>query len=425
MNGTRPHGLVMISWMVIILAAAAGARVWYVGICADQGTHAGLLQVQGDRPEEVGTFPVGEGEKLGFREARLYPWLLSLLRQTAGEAPPPPVLARWIQCGLGSLTALLYYLFACRAFRSQLTGLLAGVLAAFHPFWIINTAEMNDGVLATFLLAASLFLGARGSQSGGPLTSWCYGLVLASLASERWALLPFAFVGILWFLLACRLLQRGWLYALLAFLGFLTGLAPWTLQNIRHETDPLPVVHATYVHVWQGVKPGATGGAEAADSSEEWTWTNQRLGEAIVREIQSDPGGVLQRRLGAALCFVVGEEWFKERKLWRVTEPAPPAHELSEWFQPAYPALLYGSFLGMVAFGLLGWRWSYAYRPEAMPAALAFVWVPLPYILGHADSLQGPRLPLDGVLLCYAALAVVSLGASLRHVFSSRPEGES
>ena len=40
---------------------------------------------------------------------------------------------------------------------------------------------------------------------------------------------------------------------------------------------------------------------------------------------------------------------------------------------------------------------------------LAVLFVPLPYLLSHAEHLSGPRLPLDGVLLCYAAFALVSL----------------
>ena len=52
----------------------------------------------------------------------------------------------------------------------------------------------------------------------------------------------------------------------------------------------------------------------------------------------------------------------------------------------------------------LGWRWSYAWQRPSMPASLAVVWIPLPYLLSHAEALSGPRLPLDGVLLCYAAL---------------------
>ena len=54
-------------------------------------------------------------------------------------------------------------------------------------------------------------------------------------------------------------------------------------------------------------------------------------------------------------------------------------------------------------------RWTYAWRAESMPAALAVIWVPLPYLLSHAELLNGPRLPLDGVLLCYAAFAIACL----------------
>jgi hypothetical protein len=52
-----------------------------------------------------------------------------------------------------------------------------------------------------------------------------------------------------------------------------------------------------------------------------------------------------------------------------------------------------------------------------MPSSLALIWIPLPYVLSHAEALQGPRLPLDGILLCYAAFAIVyvipPLGANL------------
>ena len=44
-----------------------------------------------------------------------------------------------------------------------------------------------------------------------------------------------------------------------------------------------------------------------------------------------------------------------------------------------------------------------------MPLSLAAIWIPLPYVLGHAEALSGPRLPLDGVLLCYAAFALACL----------------
>src|SRR5262249_50309832 len=119
-----------------------------------------------------------------------------------GRLPSEPELTvRWAQAGLGALTAALYFLFARRAFRSTLVGALAGLLCACHPFWVANCAEINDGTLASFLLAACLFLGARAGQERGPFTSLLYGLALAGAALVRAAWLPLAFAGLLWFLL--------------------------------------------------------------------------------------------------------------------------------------------------------------------------------------------------------------------------------
>ena len=81
-------------------------------------------------------------------------------------------------------------------------------------------------------------------------------------------------------------------------------------------------------------------------------------------------------------------------------------------FESAFsPGILQGTLLALFALGdFLGWRrWSYGWRKESMPASLAVIWIPLPYILGHAESLSGPRLPLDGVLLCYAAFAAACM----------------
>src|SRR5205823_14454370 len=60
--------------------------------------------------------------------------------------------------------------------------------------------------------------------------------------------------------------------------------------------------------------------------------------------------------------------------------------------------ILQGTLLALCLLSLLGWRWTYAWRREARLATLAAVWIPLPYLLGHAGALWGPRLPLDGVL---------------------------
>ena len=80
-------------------------------------------------------------------------------------------------------------------------------------------------------------------------------------------------------------------------------------------------------------------------------------------------------------------------------------------------AYLNGTLLFMILFGVLGWRWSKSWSYQSVPLALAAIWLPLPYLIGHAESLVGPRLPLDGVVLCFAAYALASLFAP----YSKRP----
>ena len=105
----------------------------------------------------------------------------------------------------------------------------------------------------------------------------------------------------------------------------------------------------------------------------------------------------------------MGEHWFHSGELWQATAPGAPEAALPPWLAQSYPAVFHAVLLGMLLLGVLGWRWTALWRWEAMPSSLAVIWIPLPYLLSHAGSLAGPRLPLDGVLLTYSAFALVYL----------------
>jgi hypothetical protein len=447
-----PHftGWTLLS-LLLVLGCAAGARIWYVATCADNGKRDPALLVQGPTP--LSHFPEGTAIRgrtpptqldnlVANLAKRQWFGCLSPLAQdeerTADSAPGYPMLfsvvvywtdsadalMRWLQCALGSLTVGCYFFFARRAFHSTLIAILTGLLCAFHPFWIINTAELNDGVLVTFLVGVSMALGARGSQTGHAVTGLGFGLALAGVALTRAALLPFAIVALLWFLWQCRRLPSGWFAGFLALFGFVNALAPWSIRNYSVFDRPIPIATSTYLHLWMGNNPQATG-STLDEAALRGTLSDDRvkalldepsqakrydqLSVECCQEIQDHPAESLSRRINAALVFVLGERWFEQRRLGMMLEKADHVAEAPDRLRDHAETILHATLLAALILALLGWRWSYSWRRYGRMASIAAVWVPLPYVLSHAEYLSGPRLPLDGVLLCFAAFAMASM----------------
>ena len=438
MTPIRRFGAVDFVLFLCVVLLAAGVRAGYLMLSCDNGRSNGPLVVQdpADQAElqalahsvrDSNTFtsaaPLSNGPEQTAHASPGYPWLLGLLGRVIPNDDQLGLVMRWGQCGLGALTAGFYFLFARRAFRSVGVGVLAGMLCALNPFWVVNTAQIDDGVLVSFFVALTLFVGARASQTGGPFASLLYGLGLAASALVRAALLPFAFVGLAWFLLRTRQLPSGWLGALLSFLGFVIGVAPWTARNWQVFGEPVPIVDSAYVHVWMGNNPDAAGGPVAfapalppeqakdlaADVKQPERYA--RLGRVVWDEMRRDPARVPQHRLEAALAFFFAAE--PTDMPLQPVRPNPDAATGGPVFASWEVAFLW-SLLAMIALALLGWRWSFGWRQESMPAALAMVWIPLPYILSHADGLSSSRLPLDGVMMCFAAFALLCFVPGVR-----------
>jgi Dolichyl-phosphate-mannose-protein mannosyltransferase len=456
---TEPRRFTVFDFLlfVAVLLLAAALRIGYVVCCTDDKHPQGSLFVQDLLPSSANPTPAvpekrdlhelvdnicfdnGFISKAPFAEkpeptahtAPGFPVLVGLLARVADPWAPASWL-QWIQVAVGTLTAGLYFLFARRAFGSSAVALVAGVLTAVYPFWIINTAAVNDGTLAAFLLALVLFLGVRAGQSGGAFSSLLFGLMLAALALTRAYYLPFALVALAWFLLRSRLLNAGWLCAVVAFLGFVLGLAPWTVRNYNLFHEPVPVADTTYYHLWIGNNPEANGGPvtpKMVEKAEKQLNTGHlklaeleqqerysRLGTIVRDTVQNDTVDVVNWRIRAALDFFLGESFFEHGVfVEKMPESAPKdAEESAKSFSSEVKATLNNSIHGILAvtmalllgLGVLGWRWTYGFARDSMPAALAIIWIPLPYILTHAEALHGPRLPLDGVLLCYVAFAL-------------------
>jgi hypothetical protein len=211
--------------------------------------------------------------------------------------------------------------------------------------------------------------------------------------------------------------------------------------------DVMPLVDSHYLHLWMGNNPDADGGPQKEEKmlealakvrGENAHALQIKVGEAkqserynklagdVLRQVQDDPATAVQRRIRAGLYFFLGEKWVHTGSGWN--DEGMSSTDIPSWLQSSYPTILSATLLALLLLGVLGWRWSYAWRWESLPASLAVFWIPVPYILSHAEGLQGPRLPLDGVLLCYAALAIVCLvpgvGGRLLNRTSSDAEGD-
>src|SRR6516162_4306363 len=160
----RRFGLADLVLFLAVLLGAGAVRAWYLYDWADSAKEVGPIQVQNDDAqarelEKLRTNLVKDqsfkapapltDEMLTGKEKETahaspgYPWFLA---QIFGGMDDWQAIVRWVQAGLGALTAGLYFLFARRAFHSLTVATLAGTLCALHPFWIANTAELNDGV---------------------------------------------------------------------------------------------------------------------------------------------------------------------------------------------------------------------------------------------------------------------------------------
>ena len=427
---------------LVVLAVAGGLRVGYVMTYCDPAlpaplhvqdadTAISLVRPSGytltDRDVLVDNLcqsyrfgnraPLSDLEEDTARVSPGYPWLVATVAGFVDDPESATAILRWAQCALGALTALFYFLFARLLFGSSFVGLLAGLLTAINPFWILNVAELQDGTLASFLLASCLFLGTASTRRGNVLGSLLFGGSLAGMTLVRAALLPYTFLACLWFLLHCRNIPRGWVCALLAVLGFGNGLAPWLVRDLQAFGEVIPITDSLYLDLWIGNNNGARGGPQNEQTMRE-ALPPQRLkeiraepnqarrynmlAEDLKTIIQDNPTGVIEKRLRSGTCFLVGAAWFRDYSMAREqltpSQPTPLPRGL--------PLALRLALLVMFTLGLMGWRWSYGWNPGANLASLAFLWVPLPYILSHAEDFSGPRLPLDGVLLTFVAFAL-------------------
>jgi hypothetical protein len=128
------------------------------------------------------------------------------------------------------------------------------------------------------------------------------------------------------------------------------------------------------------------------------------LAQDVLDAVKENPRRAVETRIRAGLYFFLGRVWFEK------SMSIGSGKDLPSWLdEPTRMLIIQATLLAMITLGLLGWRWTHGWRRQSRLATIAAVFVPLPYILSHAGNYWGPRLPLDGVLLCYTAVAVTCM----------------
>lgn len=139
------------------------------------------------------------------------------------------IAARAVQALLGAFTCLLTYRTGKRIF-SENTGRIAGVLAAFYPYFIAYTGDLLSETFLTFMLALAIFQVVKTSEAPSWKNIVLAGISIGLAGLTKSVVLPF-------FALACAWL---WWRTGKFRVGFMTGvfvvltIVPWTLRNYYH-----------------------------------------------------------------------------------------------------------------------------------------------------------------------------------------------
>lgn len=158
--------------------------------------------------------------------APLYPLMIALLWWRSG---PPIIATQVVQAVLGSLTVLLVFGMADRAFGRR-SAFLSGIAVALAPLTVRSTADVMSETLFTFLLTLGIWLWGRKRD-------WLAGMVLGLGALTRTILLPlFPALALGIILLPLNRARHARILA-----GAVLVITPWMTRNVVTQGRFIPV----------------------------------------------------------------------------------------------------------------------------------------------------------------------------------------
>jgi 4-amino-4-deoxy-L-arabinose transferase-like glycosyltransferase len=194
-----------------------------------------------------------DGEHLTAFRVPLYPVFLSVV--TLGHQTFVPVLLA--QSLIGAGTVLCAALIAKELFDNT-AAIIAAVLTAIYPYYVMHDTALQETGLYTFLVALAVLLLFCVRRSGSVLTAAAAGLVLGAAVLTRANLAPFALLAPFWLALAGELDALPWqrrirVAIVCAGVGMLT-VTPWLIRTYQ-LTRSVTLSTQSGFFLWLGNNP--------------------------------------------------------------------------------------------------------------------------------------------------------------------------
>ncbi len=209
---------------------------------------------------------------------------------------------------LGSLAALLVAALAARLFRRRSVAVAAGILAAFHPPFLLASADLqSEPLFLVLLLCAGYLLLASTDRPSSNLALFA-GVFLALAALTRSSALVLAPLLLAPLRDRRHPLRAGAHVAFSALLGFGAALAPWTARNLLEFREVI-LVNDGAGYLFYGRNSEAAIGMAKAKSREDLETASAELERArreriaaLPAEVRSSPGRLSRALFSAALA---------------------------------------------------------------------------------------------------------------------------
>ena len=145
-----------------------------------------------------------------------------------------------------------------RAVRQSTAAIIAAMLTAIYPYYVVHDTALQETSLYTFLMALAVLLLLRVRRSGSVLTATGAGLALGAAVLTRANLAPFALFAPLWLALAGGSHAAPWrrrlrVAVVCAGVGMLT-VAPWLVRAYQ-LTGSVTLSTQSGFFLWLGNNP--------------------------------------------------------------------------------------------------------------------------------------------------------------------------